>query len=354
MTNIFNHIYKKRIPNVLDLKILLFFYCNLGCEFCTQYNDRKEGMNVESIKEKARIACEKISKTNKKYINVTVFGGEMFGDYVPSNVFHSYRFLLAEMQKEADKHDKILTITNFNNLFFRNTDRVLKLLAWCEEEGINFRFGISYDLVGRFTHDKHLELFKKNELIFSDYIVKFNTVMTSEALKVILRPKGINDPYFDYLYNKYEFGTRHYWKNQEVAAITDHTGWQHKSEQDLHDAYLYFYENYPKADGIQTFIDCIESKGQILHSDCPGDRSVILPSNETTYCINSPECEKGCIGDEYMKLRGCLSCPYLNACKVDCFFEEQDENIIKMDGCFYRKLYEEIEKRMENSPRNLS
>ena len=347
VSNLFNHIYKDKLPKRLDLKVLLFYTCNMGCEFCIQDRESKIGMSPEEVISKADIAIESIDASKDDYVNMTVFGGEMFGDFVPDDVFDAYFIFFKKVNDACKKKNMKLIITNFNNLYYRKAERVKNLLQKSQEEGIEIRFGISYDLLGRFSNPAQTKLFKENEKYLEDYIVKYNTILTKEAIQVLLRPEGINDPYFDYLYGKYEFGTRHYWKNDVIArGDVDHTAWQHASEQDIYDAYIYLFEHYPQGDFVQNFIECIK-KERVIKSDCPGDRNVVLPDNSTVYCINNPDCETGCVGMSYLDMRGCLSCEYFKYCRVDCFHEEQDPNIEKLDVCVYKQIYKEYERRLE-------
>lgn len=342
---IFDSIYKKRMPEVFDLKILLFYYCKMGCEFCVQRTWDPEGMNPESVAEKAKMAIKAISASDKPQVNMTIFGGEMFGDFVPDDVFEAYFHLLNDVNKSCVKQGKKLVVTNYNSLWYRKKERVKDLLDKCIAADIEVKFGISYDLEGRFHNPAMHKIFIENEKYFEKYIVKYNTILTRPVVKRLLRPQGIDDPYFDYLYGKYEYGTRHYWKNEYIQADgLDHTVWQHASEQDLYDAYMYLYKNYPKGDFVQNFLETIYSNGKVLKNDCPGQRIVLLPDNSTTYCINNPKCGQGCGPLKYIKWRGCMDCEYFNSCRVDCFYEEQDDNIEKMEGCFYKNIYKEYEK----------
>lgn len=343
---LFEQLYKERMPITLDLKVLLFYYCKMGCEFCIQKIWDKTGMDAESVSKKADMAIETVNQSNKEYVNMTIFGGEMFADFVPDELFPAYFDLLNRINQACVSQGKKLTVTNFNSLWYRKRDRVKKLLDDCEEANINIRFGISYDPEGRFHNKSMHKIFVDNEKYFEKYIIKYNTILTKQVIDLMLRPEGLNDPYFDYLYHKYEYGTRHYWKNEYIQDENiDHTHWQHADEEDLYKAYLYLYENYPKGDFVQNFLETIYSNGKIYVNDCPGERKVFLPDNSTVYCINNPDCGSGCGPMKYMEWRGCLSCEYFNSCRVDCFYEEQDPNVKKMDDCMYKAIYKEYEKR---------
>jgi len=347
---LFEKIYDKKMPIVFDLKILLFYYCKMGCEFCIQKIWDKTGMDPEAVNKKTQMAIDAISKTDQKYVNMTIFGGEMFGDFVPEEMFDAYYNLLNDVNQYCVSKGKLLTVTNFNSLWYRKRWRVKNLLDKCEKADIRIRFGISYDIEGRFHNPAMHKIFVDNEKYFEKYIVKYNTILTKGAIELIKRPEGINDPFFDYLYNKYEFGTRHYWKNEYIQDEgINHTHWQHGSEQDLYDAYMYLYEHYPKGDFVQNFLEAAYAKDKVLKSDCPGERTVLLPDNSTVYCINNPTCGGGCGPMKYMKMRGCMSCEYFKSCRIDCFYEEQDENIKKMEGCFYKHIYKEYKRREELS-----
>jgi hypothetical protein len=313
----------------------------MGCKFCIQNTKDDTGLHPDDVVAKGRIAYHAILKAPEKYVNCTVFGGEMFGDFVDHKVWAAYQVLLLTLKLACTKAEKVLTVTNFTGLNFSKDTclRVLALMNWCKEHRINFRLGISYDIDGRFKTKERLNLFKQNEQSLSSYIVKFNTVLTREAINTI-NNDGLHDEYFDYLYGKYEFGLRHYWKNQEISLKTVHPSMP-ESEEDLYRAYLYIYEHYPKADGIQNLLKIIHGEEKRVQ-DCPGNRLVILPDNSTMYCINSNECKTGSIGTKYIEMRGCLTCKYFPSCKIDCYNEELDPRIKKMDNCFYKTLLDKI------------
>lgn len=342
---LFEKLYEPKMPDTFDLKILLFYYCKMGCGFCIQKIWDKTGMDDDSIKKKADIAIDALSKSDKKFVDLTIFGGEMFGDFVPDDLFDSYFYLLDTVNKYCISAGKKLTVTNFNSLWYRKKERVKNLLDRCSEAGIRVDFGVSYDLTGRFSNPAMHKIFVENEKYFSKYIVKFNTVLTKQAIEIIKRPEGINDPFFDYMYSKYLLGLRHYAKDEYIQKDdVDHSQWMHESEQDLHDAYMYMYDNYPKGDSIQTALGAIYST-VVRKNECPGDRETILPDNSTVYCVSSATCGNGCGPLAYIKFRGCLDCEYFKTCRVDCFYEEMDPNIKKMDGCLYKNIYKSFEKR---------
>lgn len=349
------HQLKKIKPtNSFDLKILLFYKCDMGCQFCIQNTKDDTGLHQDDVMAKARIAYHAIKKAKEKYVNCTVFGGEMFGDFVDFRIWTAYQSLLLTLSLACTQTGKVLTVTNFTGLNFSKETclRLSTLMNWCREHRINFKLGISYDLSGRFKDEKTLERFKENEKLLSNYIVKFNTVLTREAIKGI-KENGIKDSYFDSLYSKYEFGLRHYWKNQEISLKTVHPA-QHLSEQDLYDVYLYIYESYPKADGIQNLLSTIRQDQPIRIHDCPGNRLVILPDNSTMYCINNKDCVNKEFQKKHIETRGCLSCKYFLQCKVDCYSEELDPNIKKMDNCLYKNLLDEIDRREKQRGANES
>lgn len=343
---LFERVYAEKMPQTLDLKVLLFYYCQMACEFCIQKIWDKTGLDSESVSKKADMAIATIKQSDKKWVNMTIFGGEMFADFVPDELFDAYFDLLNRVNQACVEDGKHLTVTNFNSLWYRKRERVRTLLDKCKEAKIHVRFGISYDPVGRFHNPAMHKIFVDNEKYFSDYIIKYNTILTKQVIDLIKRPEGLNDPYFDYLYSKYEFGTRHYWKNEYIQdKDINHTEWQHADEKDLYDAYVYLYEHYPKGDFVQNFLETIHAKGKVYVNDCPGERKVFLPDNSTVYCINNPKCGEGCGPMKYMKWRGCFDCEYFKACRNDCFYEEQDPNIKKMDECMYKAIYKEYERR---------
>jgi len=333
-------LYTKRLPTTGDIEVFAWYKCSLDCDFCKQPHSESIGLSKSSLAKKVKLIKRFIKGTPcDKYI-ITVLGGELFDNAVSAQALYSLLNSFSEINKYAKDLDKKVEIGLSSNLIFSDVERVKSFLYLMREgRKIHSQVCISYDIAGRNLTYEQLELFKKNEKVIEDYVDVWNFNLTRDTcLKFV---NGFEDPYFDYLYNKYPVTPSIYYDYEETWKKPELTFRQRPDELDLLEAVKVIAEKYPRC--LSKWIKQAHKIG-MSSLTCPKEKMTILPDNTVRYCLENNSCCNGKLMLQLAEEKNCLACPYLNHCQQDCLHTALDKRIKQIDPCVQQQIYDHLAK----------
>lgn len=344
-------LYENRIAKRATIEVILFYTCHLSCSFCYQPHKDKTGMSVKEIMHKRDMVKKFIDNCNETQINLTIFGGEIFGDHVPDDVFNSYRVFLKSLHDYCESIGKFIIFGIPSNLIYNKVQRVADFFEYLQQENIRHGFELSYNFIDMYTNQYHVKKVHQNERLLEKYLTKVNTVLSKSVAERVVNEGGINDTYYDYLYKKYTPNMITYFTSDTVPEYNDvdHSLYKVMDEKMLLDSYKYFYDNYPNITCIREFIHVVLNPLEVKALECPNTRMLIRPSNETNYCLTCETCNNGWTIKKFIEMHGCVSCEYYKSCRTgaECAYEHLDQNLKKTPVCMYKMLYKYIEKNLD-------
>lgn len=133
-----------------EIAVSLFKACNLKCSFCFEQHDgRPDKSYILSLPDKIVLAVESdVRKNHPTVLYVRVWGGELFFDAMPNEIFGVYdafETALYEKLLDAFPFVKDVYFTWSTNGVFSKAERIEKLL-----ESTDAKICFSYDPCGRF------------------------------------------------------------------------------------------------------------------------------------------------------------------------------------------------------------
>ena len=365
-----------------NIECVLFDLCNLHCTFCyesTGCGKRVNKFNKDYIKELPEIFKQyhipRIKKDNKKDINLSLYGGELFLDSFPDDLFEDYEEFIFKIYRclKREVPDARLSVFWLSNYTFTKWERVKQLL-----DATNTNIATSYDPVGRFHSP---DLLGKWLMTFNHF--KDRTIMTTVSLHTKNIEAIINgDRGFEILMNTPQvLADASYYTpiyNGFSASINDAFDKFIPSDSDIFDFYKFIVDNrYFSVNIVPEFMKTALDLGPV-NSYCHCDaiesyfhyNPVSLPEG-TTYldedlggtCLDSVEAfmenendKKSYYGDNYdiMKnnknkyaacyiRRGCMNCEWCQNCQRMCFSAIMYKNF-KPEVCPLDRIYRYIQK----------
>ena len=175
-----------------EISVSLFNKCNLNCEFCFERHNRD--IDIEELNNVA-FECYKatqkdIEKYNPKKIVLRFWGGELFYDTLPDEMFDIYKKIIADFRRlfNSDAADRKFEITFLSNGVFTKRERVSELLDYADA-----KIGFSYDPVGRFASQKQLDTWESNVEFYKNRSNGISIVLTKETIPLYMA----GDRYFE-------------------------------------------------------------------------------------------------------------------------------------------------------------
>lgn len=350
-TPIIGKLYEERIAKRATIEVILFYTCHLSCNFCYQPHKDKTGMSVAEILHKRDMVKKFIDGCNESQVNLTIFGGEIFGDHVPQDVFDTYSVFLKSLHDYCESLGKRIIFGIPSNLIYNNVKRVADFFQFVQDNGIRYEYEISYNFVDMYTNKFHTKKVHENEKFLEKYLTKVNTVLSKNVAERMVNQGGINDPYYDYLYHKYTPNMITYFTSDTVPEYgeVDHSKYKIMDESMLLKSYMYLFDNYPNVTCIREFIHVVLNPTQTKPLECPNTRMLIRPSNQTNYCLTCETCNTGWTVKKFVEMHGCIGCEYYKSCRTgaECAYEHLDPNLKKTPICLYKMLYKYIERNLD-------
>lgn len=333
--NLSNTIFDKE-----DLEITFFHKCNLSCSFCKLPRESEVGIDKESVESKFKTVRDYIERSTKNDFEIELLGGELFNDKISDEILMEIKKGVIETSRQSSKEVNFILSTN---LVFDKEDRVLKLLADLEKEGIAIDFAISYDPSYRYHEGGQEETFKRNEKIFSKFITKVNFIILNGFEEYIKE----DTPYFDYLYSKYPmmlsfFHTNRFLYGDRISDLKIRP-----NIDQLREVFRTLKDHYPEVYPVQLFNERANKRIKSFREKitCKG-RVIIQPDNQVYTCAHSGHGRKEAEILEIMGEKGCFACEYYTNCYVYCYDELRS---VDLDKCFYKEIYDELRSEDETN-----
>lgn len=332
-----NELLANKAPDYAEVEVFMFEHCNLRCIHCFQDHTAHEGMSEASIMEKADIIERFFERTPKQTVILNIMGGELFQDDLLDTYLPIYSKFIYRLQKAACLHSKQIRLNFVTNLLMTKHN---VFINWLEEHGL--KLSVSYDHSGRFNNDQY-KLFKQNIDVYSKYVSLVCSVATAQNIKLVMQR---SDPYFDYLYGKFDF----YW-DQLTPGPTVPTSLV-PSERQYLDFMLFLLEHYPNCTNLEAF-----TNGKTTNKmSCPSLNKLVVESNNNT---SSCRIQKHTQSQDFISIvdvtnvgiiqkwvddKGCLECEYFNRCPFSCFVRNDWKRLIRdFDGCVYKEVFKRVD-----------
>lgn len=339
-----------------EISCVLFDKCNLKCPFCFEAN-KKYHIDIDYIKSIPNILIDNFTKTivrdklDIEVVNIMFWGGEVFFDGVPDNVFNVYYTIIDNIIEQFKKeYPKIrLHFHWLSNGVFTKRDRVEQLLT---AYGDISTIGFSYDPVNRFNSTRQKQLMIDNALHFKQlgFCSTISITLTRPNIEAWL--ESMDDLLF-FAKNKLLIDVNFYIANPnwEIYLPNDHLIFQwllNAINNKLFNVMLIkklFWKNVDTT--IDKFCDCHQCS-QITNGkwsiDC-ASRSSSLPKERFygKFCSSIDEQNtnpiKASLG---IVKRGCLTCEFNDRCQMPCWISIIFDQY-KCIECPFKKIYNIID-----------
>ena len=329
-------LYFNRLPITGDAEIFLWYACSLNCRFCNQPHKDTTGISIEDIDKKIKLVKEFYQKSSLTTFVTTFLGGETFDNCISQELLDHLCNRLIELYQFASSIGKQINYDNSTNLIFSDPYRVLDFYQRLKDEGIKVQLTISYDIADRNLTANQFDLFKKNELVLAPFVDLASFVMSKNTVQKII--EGFEDPYFDYLYEKYPVSFSIFNDNEarfgkrNVSALRP-------DEPELLKAIDILARKYPKVYAIQQWKEQALKRRKAYNS-CSMDKIVIYPDGRTSKCTEDLKCAGGCLATRLADQRNCLCCEYFKFCSVECFHSTLDDRVERVKPCLQKAIYD--------------
>jgi len=318
-------------PELGEIIVTLFEFCDLTCLFCNQDHDSVVGMDTVVDKfQQIKSAIDSLRLKGKKRVAVHIMGGEVFSDKVDDKLFDDYATLvnlLREHQKTINFPIEISFVTNF---IWTKRERIEKFV---EENDIQIM--TSYDPSGRFNTNT-LQTFLSNVEYFKDRIESVNVVMTKPNMEMFIKD---NVPGFEFLYNNFTVFFDHYGPgvNNKFLSPKDH---------DLRDFMIYMVDNWPNCEPFKSFPE----KKKTLKMACM-ETLTIMPDGYWGGCGLFEHLEKkippkNVNEQKWFDDYNCLECEHLNRCTLGCFMSNHVNEMRTQEECWLKEVYDHVDEKM--------
>lgn len=328
----------KKLNDQTEIEIHLFEFCNLSCKFCGQDHDSKVGFDTINEKADDAIAFMKRSHLNSHIVNV--MGGEVFNDLVPDELFEKYSEFCNAILDFGSNNGQDITINWVTNLIFNKKNRVKGLISKFRDQGHKVNISTSYDFDGRGYAGKANSLFAKNLAEFKDWVYTIGFVLTSPAIKNFMEK---HDPFFEKMYQEHVLYFDYYVPEERNCDELM------PSDGELLEAFIYAATHYPNVYPVRDWLNN-ESNKMTCYSL---NKLTVLPDGEHVTCrylsyrpgsFKNPIDYKSNanIISSFAQENECLSCQWYERCSMRCFVQADWAKREKLDGCLYKKFFDQM------------
>lgn len=302
------------LANNLDIEITPFTACNLNCPFCdnmfmhADYDPQWFEWSIESL-------AHLIPHSDAKSISVTIAGGEIMHDrYFDYQLWDKWFGNLVALLV-----DKQYTISVITNLITHKIDQLIDL-----QKKYKFTISSSFDLEGRFTKQKQVDLFLSNLQLLDNTNIDCELVMIAHKRNI----NALKDP------NHWLYGTfLQLYKTHTI--VIDQYNDRNKlpdynvSDEQLVDFFKWILINFPNIHGFEKFYNRSITKA----GNCDKNTIDLLPFSVRWSC-----CDKKKQFSRLVDKFGCLTCPHIDYCVPDC-----PTDALKHNVCINRLMYDYVE-----------
>ena len=250
-----------------------------------------------------------------KSISVTIAGGEIMHDrYFDYQLWDKWFGDLVALLV-----DKQYTISVITNLITHKIDQLIDL-----QKKYKFTISSSFDLEGRFTKQKQVDLFLSNLQLLDSNDIDCELVMIAHKRNI----KALKDPNH-WLYNTflqlYKTHTIVIDQYNDRNKLPDYN----VSDEQLVDFFKWILINFPNIHGFEKYYNRSITKA----GNCDKNTIDLLPFSVRWSC-----CDKKKQFSRLVDKFGCLTCPHIDYCVPDC-----PTDALKHNVCINRLMYDYVE-----------
>lgn len=345
-----------RVPPAFEMAVSLFENCNLRCKFCFEGLKQKriDKEYIKTIPNKVVLDMkDDVIRSKTDTVNFRMWGGELFYDALPDDMFDLYKWFYDETMKLMKEHLPSIKVNFFwlSNGVFNKWERVNDLLNYTHSV-ISF----SYDPIDRFSNEKQKDILMDNIKRFKS-LDKFGLIsitLTKPTMEAYIK----GDKFFEELGDDTPIAVNFY---------TPNPGWE---TQVLDDEIVYkFYKwgvdnckfNIPVICSFMKY--CIPELKHLVsrHCDCKFSkqfnndvctfncvkRASSLPPEDFYGKYAKDVTENNCNEIKQalgLMKRGCLMCEHFEYCHMTCFISFIHKGY-KITSCPIKRIYNYINTR---------
>lgn len=333
MSDYLRQLLKDKLPQSTEIELHLFEFCNLSCAFCGQDHDSTEGMNLESLMEKADLVIDFMRDSPMSAHTVNLMGGEIFNDLVPDHLFDAYRAFHKKVYSWAQENEQTIRFNWVTNLIFTKSDRVESLIR----DANNSYISTSYDFAGRGLTKKRMDPFTVNLERFQDRITVIGFVLTKQAIKALMTRI---DPFFEYIYENFTLYFDYYVPELSADKMMP-------SEEQMRDALLYTARRYPNIYPVKDLLERDQNEMTCYSLN----KLTLLPDNKEVKCRYMEYDDEDFVSEidyssneniieAHLDNNGCFGCPWYDRCSFRCFVQADWARLERMDECLFKSFFD--------------
>jgi len=324
-----------------EVIVILFEYCDLACQFCSQDHDSVLGIDI--IEEK----IDPISKVldiakhrGNVSVSVNLMGGEILSDKIDDDKFQKYVVLIDSVKQYAKSINLDINLHIATNMIWKKVDRVRELVT---KTGIHL--AASYDPAGRFNTE-NLNLFVENCMLFKDVISQIGIVMTKPNIECFLKR---STPMFDLLYENFTIVFDHY-----THSSKNNLNFLLPSDAILRDFYKHMIDNYPKC---HPFVETLDNSLAPMYcmrtmyvfpdgtfGSCGSYEGFTKKTTTTDTTVKIiPILEKK-VENKWYSDYDCLNCEHMQRCSFGCFLNNHFYTGQRtQEECWLKQVYDYVD-----------
>ena len=348
--------YKK--PSYFEVAIPLFERCNLNCSFCFETH-KDTSIDYDKIlampKKVISQIKDQVISCGTNTILLRLWGGEIFFDALPDEIFDVYRKFVDLFNKEVQKElpGKTVDITYLSNGVFTKYGRVESLLR-----DTNGMIAFSYDPEGRFNSRKQKEVWLAALKHFQNITKYISITLTKQSIAAYIN----GDEFFEQIPENVSVDINYYTANPNWkihmptdADIFNFYKWcvqKHKYNVKVMDN-IFRYLIPAERKYVERYCDCKQAvqfqNGQCIR-DCARrasslDRKMFYGKYYDKTNENNVTEVKNILG---LKKRGCFTCEHFQYCTMPCWVSVIFNGYKTID-CPLKRIYKYIsQKDIEN------
>lgn len=343
--------YKK--PSYFEVAVPLFERCNLHCSFCFEKHINND-IDYDKILAMPKLVISQIKQqvldceTNQ--ILLRLWGGEVFFDELPDEIFDIYREFIRLFKAEVDRElpGKGIDITYLSNGVFTKYDRVEKLL-----KDTNGMIAFSYDPKDRFNTREQKETWLKTLRHFQSITKYISITLTKQSISAYIA----GDEFFEQIPSNISVDINYYtanpnWKKHMPTDedIFSFYKWcvdnQKFNVRVMDNIYRYLIPSEKKY--VERYCDCKQAvqfqEGKCIR-DCASRASSL--ERQMFYGAYADEINESNVTEAKNTLglqkRGCFACEHFEHCTMPCWVAIMFEGY-KTTNCPLKMIYKYIPK----------
>ena len=337
---------------VYEFSFSLYTHCNLRCKFCFQNHKYDvDPYNISDLIEKSRLDITNILQDRAiKLILVRMYGGELFSDDIPDEIFDEYHVFIRNLEEfiYRVRNDIKLVFYWGTNAVFTKRDRVKRLL----ESHIGF-IAPSYDSVGRFISKQQKNIWWET----AEYFIhqKKLTSISIMLVKPCIEAYIHGDEYFEKIPGNIWIDVNQYIPNSNYQEYLP-------SDDDIYNFYKWCIDtNHFNVEILFNIINNMVEDISFEHCFCKHSKffsSTQITKNciykysnlsqdnfyhdDSSYNVSESNCND--INREIgLQKRGCFTCEHFKYCPKMCWTSIIGTMVQLSNQCPYDRIYKYIE-----------